>query len=122
MKILIDMNLTPSWVEYFKKFEIESIHWTQVGDIRAPDTEIFKWAKDHDFAILTQDLDFSAILALSNSEKPSVILIRSKNSLPENIGKQLIDVLNKYSENLDTGAHLVLDSINSRLRILPLSF
>jgi predicted nuclease of predicted toxin-antitoxin system len=121
MKIVIDMNLSPAWVAYFNKFGFESVHWTQVGEIRASDEEIFQWAKNNDYIIITQDLDFSAILALSNSEKPSVILIRAKNSLPENIGTQLIEILKIYSSELETGAHVVLDSISSRIRILPLN-
>ncbi|MBP9889063.1 MAG: DUF5615 family PIN-like protein [Leptospiraceae bacterium] len=49
MKILIDMNLSPAWIEHFKEFGIESIHWTQVGNIHATDVEIFNWAKENNF-------------------------------------------------------------------------
>ncbi len=121
MKILIDMNLTPDWVECFKESEIESIHWTNVGDIHAEDIEIFQWAKAEDYIILTQDLDFSTILALSNSDKPSVILIRGKSSLPDEIGIQLLNVITRYSKELEIGAHIVLDALTARVRILPLN-
>jgi predicted nuclease of predicted toxin-antitoxin system len=32
MKILIDMNLSPTWVAAFLVAEIESVHWSTVGD------------------------------------------------------------------------------------------
>lgn len=121
MKILLDMNLTPAWVNFFARSEITAIHWTQVGKGTAPDEEIFQWAKENNHVIITQDLDFSNILALSNSGKPSVILIRDKNSLPENIGRHLITIIQKYSTELEAGAHIVLDSRSARIRILPLN-
>ena len=31
MKILMDMNLTPRWVEIFFKGGWEAVHWSQVG-------------------------------------------------------------------------------------------
>jgi predicted nuclease of predicted toxin-antitoxin system len=31
MKILIDMNLSPDWVNYFAASGIEAIHWSRVG-------------------------------------------------------------------------------------------
>ncbi len=32
MKILIDMNLSPDWVEVFTKANIESTHWSSIGE------------------------------------------------------------------------------------------
>jgi predicted nuclease of predicted toxin-antitoxin system len=40
MKILIDMNLTPLWVDFFQENLINAIHWTEVGKVNAPDKEI----------------------------------------------------------------------------------
>jgi predicted nuclease of predicted toxin-antitoxin system len=37
MKILIDMNLSPEWVQEFKHHQIEAIHWSTVGQHDAPD-------------------------------------------------------------------------------------
>jgi predicted nuclease of predicted toxin-antitoxin system len=64
MKLLIDMNLSPDWVSV-SVVGIEAIHWSTVGDPRAPDRTIFAWAKEHSFVVFTNDLDFGAILAAS---------------------------------------------------------
>jgi predicted nuclease of predicted toxin-antitoxin system len=42
MRILIDVNLTPIWVSTFTRLGIEAVHWTTVGDPRAPDEEIMR--------------------------------------------------------------------------------
>jgi len=43
MKILIDMNLSPLWVNIFAKQNIEAIHWASVGDPRATDRVIMEF-------------------------------------------------------------------------------
>jgi predicted nuclease of predicted toxin-antitoxin system len=37
MKILIDMNLSPSWCAVFRAEGWEAIHWSEVGDYTASD-------------------------------------------------------------------------------------
>jgi hypothetical protein len=40
MKIVIDMNLTPLWVDVLDKHGWQAIHWSTIGDPRAPLTEL----------------------------------------------------------------------------------
>jgi predicted nuclease of predicted toxin-antitoxin system len=40
MKILIDMNLSPSWAAYLSEAGFEAEHWSNVGSWTASDTEI----------------------------------------------------------------------------------
>ena len=44
MKILIDMNLSPKWVQEFKNYNIEAKHWFDVGRFDAPDSALMDWA------------------------------------------------------------------------------
>lgn len=37
MKLLIDMNLSPLWVEFLAGSGFESIHWSDVGQASGPD-------------------------------------------------------------------------------------
>ncbi len=41
MKILIDMNLSPAWVEVLEKAGHTASHWSTVGSLNAPDREGF---------------------------------------------------------------------------------
>jgi predicted nuclease of predicted toxin-antitoxin system len=63
MRILIDMNLSPQWVEVLGQHGFEAAHWQQVSDPRAPDHEIMQWARDNNYIVFTHDLDFGTILA-----------------------------------------------------------
>ena len=82
MKFLVDMNLSPTWVETLAESGISSVHWSTVGDHGAPDSEIMEHAIEHGFVVLTHDLDFSAILAATSESRPSVLQIRAANVSP----------------------------------------
>ena len=121
MKILLDMNLSPEWEEYFHKNNIDSIHWSKVGNPKAGDSEIFRYARENNFVIFTHDLDFSAMLAHSNSFGPSVIQIRNQNILPEISGKTILSIIESYKELIDQGVLIVIEEYQHRIRILPLN-
>ena len=78
MKLLIDMKLSPRWVRLLADAGIESAHWSELGSGDAPDVEIMAFAKAHDYVVFTHDLDFSAILAATHGDKPSVVQVRSE--------------------------------------------
>ncbi len=42
MKLLIDMNLSPGWVEVFVQQGWQAVHWSMVGDPRAKDIVIME--------------------------------------------------------------------------------
>lgn len=121
MKILLDMNLSPEWEDYFNRNNIEAIHWSKLGNPKARDSEIFKYARENSFVIFTHDLDFSAMLAHSNSFGPSVIQIRNQNILPETSGKTILSILNSYAELITSGVLIVVEEFQHRIRILPLN-
>jgi predicted nuclease of predicted toxin-antitoxin system len=120
MKILIDMNLSPEWVQEFKLHNIEAVHWSAVGKFDAPDSIIMDWAQKNEYLVFTHDLDFGTALALTKAEKPSVIQVRTQNVTILNLSKLLIPALISYSELLKKGAILVIDEDKQRIRILPL--
>lgn len=120
MKLLVDMNLSPRWVDLFAGVGIEAVHWSMVGAKNAPDSEIMVYASANDYVVFTHDLDFSAILAASHGEKPSVVQIRAEDISPDAIGRQVVIALRQMSLELDEGALLTIDPNRTRLRVLPL--
>ncbi|WP_220275276.1 DUF5615 family PIN-like protein [Emticicia sp. BO119] len=52
MKILIDMNLSPSWSHFFQENGIEAIHWMNVGRPNDPDKVIFDYPSANDYIYL----------------------------------------------------------------------
>jgi len=120
MNLLIYMNLSPRWIDLFVGAGIEAVHWSRVGAKNAPDSEIMVYASANDYVVLTQDLDFSAILAATHGEKPSVVQIRAQDISPDAIGRQVIVALRQMAAELDAGALLTIDPNRTRLRVLPL--
>jgi predicted nuclease of predicted toxin-antitoxin system len=120
MRLLVDMNLSPRWVSVLAEAGIEVVHWSLLGAKNAPDSEIMAYARANDYIVLTHDLDFSAILAATHGEKPSVVQIRSEDVSPDAIGKHVIAALRQMATELADGALLTIDPNRPRLRLLPL--
>ena len=83
MKLLVDMNLSPRWVDRLASHGFEAVHWSTIGAATAPDHEILAWAHQHGSVLVTNDLDFSAILAAGVAEGPSVVQIRTQDLLSD---------------------------------------
>ena len=120
MKILIDMNLSPRWTEVFLENNIEAVHWSGIGSAHANDAEILNYAKAHGYVVFTHDLDFSTILAKTNSHKPSVIQIRVGDLSPTMVARQVIGAIRTAFQEIEEGALVTIDINKTRLRILPM--
>ena len=120
MKILIDMNLSPSWARVLNEAGMEAIHWSEVGPATTPDPAIMAYATANGFVILTNDLDFGIALATTNTERPSVAQIRGEDLRPVSIGNHVVLALQQVQVELEAGALLTIDPKRTRLRILPL--
>src|SRR5215471_8104508 len=106
MKLLLDMNLSPRWLGVLTGAGFEAVHWSTLGKGDAADTEIMAFAKANDYVVLTHDLDFSAILAATGGDKPSVVQIRSDDLSPDAIGTYVVRALQQMAAELDDGALL----------------
>jgi predicted nuclease of predicted toxin-antitoxin system len=79
-----------------------------------------KWAVDHEYVVLTHDLDFGTALALTHEVGPSVVQVRGRDVLPDHMGPLVVAVLRQHEAALGAGALAVIDERRSRVRILPL--
>jgi predicted nuclease of predicted toxin-antitoxin system len=120
MKILIDMNLSPDWVVVFDRYNLEAIHWSNIGDPRELDVVIMEWARNNGYVVFTHDLDFGSLLATTGAETPSVIQVRTQDVLPASIENIVVSALNQFASELDSGALVTVDQAQSRVRILPI--
>jgi predicted nuclease of predicted toxin-antitoxin system len=121
MKLLIDMNLSPAWVNVFADNNISAVHWSSIGRADTPDVEIMAYAKANNYAVFTHDLDFSAILAINNDNKPSVIQVRIGDISPAVSSHLVINALVAAAAEIEKGALITIDLNKTRLRILPLA-
>ena len=121
MKIVIDMNLSPQWVEVLLLEGHECVHWSEVGPSNAPDREILLWARSNGYVVFTHDLDFGAILAATKADSPSVLQLRAQNISPKAIGESVVSAFKQFEELLYQGALVSIDQKRARARILPFS-
>jgi predicted nuclease of predicted toxin-antitoxin system len=70
--------------------------------------------------VLTHDLDFGAILAATQGEKPSVVQLRGDDVRPEGIGPQVIAALTQVAASLRAGALVTIQPGRTRITVLPL--
>jgi predicted nuclease of predicted toxin-antitoxin system len=120
VKLLVDMNLSPSWIERLARHGFEAVHWSTIGAATAPDAEILAWASERGFVLVTNDLDFSAILAASVEATPSVVQIRTHDLLSDAVVSVVAQALGTHREQIERGALLSIDEAGTRVRVLPL--
>jgi predicted nuclease of predicted toxin-antitoxin system len=120
IQVLIDMNLSPTWVDNLSKNGWASVHWSAIGDPRATDREIMDWARANAHVVFTHDLDFGSMLALTHATGPSVIQIRGQDVLPDHMAPIVLAALKQHESDLAAGALVVVDEAKSRVRVLPI--
>lgn len=120
MKLLVDMNLSPLWIDFLQQHAFEAVHWSAVGDPRASDATILGWAREERRVVLTHDLDFSRLLALTRASGPSILQVRTEDVLPSAIGALVVGALRQHAAVLEAGAIAVLDPKSARARLLPI--
>lgn len=120
MIIILDENLPQRWREHLQAGSHEVFHWTEIGNAGDADALILDEALRRGAVILTQDLDFTRLLALRGSRLPSVIQIRVACPLPEEVGAQVLQVLASHADQLSEGCLVSLNAAAHRIRLLLL--
>lgn len=136
IKLLIDMNMAPQWVDLLSSADFEAVHWSSVGSVHATDVEIMAYASTNGFVVLTCDLDFCTILATTRSKGPSVVQVRAdgqrsafrvkgcplrqRRLVVNIIGPQVLDALRQAEVELSQGALVTIGLNHARTRMLPL--
>jgi predicted nuclease of predicted toxin-antitoxin system len=119
VRLVIDMNLSVEWVAELARHGWSAVHWSTVGDPRADDSAIMTWASANGYVVLTHDLDFGTVLALTHATGPSVLQVRGQNVLPEDLGPVVIAALRQHDAALAAGALVIVDVKKCRVRVLP---
>jgi predicted nuclease of predicted toxin-antitoxin system len=120
MKLLVDMNLSPLWVEAVKAHgRRTALHWSEIGAHDALDTYIMAYAREHSCVVITCDLDFGAILAATNAQLPSVVQVRADDVRPSVIAASVLRALDQFEAEIRAGALLTVEPERARVRLLP---
>ena len=120
MKFLADMGMARSTVAFLRAQGHDAIHLRDQGLQRADDDKIVEKARSEDRVILTHDLDFSRIVAVSQASVPSVITFRLSDMRPIRVNHYLAEVLARFLKELETGALVSVNERGIRARPLPI--
>lgn len=78
MKLLFDQNLSPRLVKLLADLFPESNHVFPLGLNEADDTEVWEYARENEFTLVTKDADFGD-LSILRGFPPKVIWLRRGN-------------------------------------------
>ncbi len=98
----------------------DCVHLRDQGLQTLDDELIIEKARDEGRVIITFDLDFAALMAISNAKMPSVIILRLKNQKPDNQISKLSMAIEEWYLHLINGAIITVDENGYRVRHLPL--
>lgn len=120
MRFLADMGVDVRVVEWLRKQAHDAKHLRDEGLHRSPNGEIFAKAIAENRVVLTFDLDFGEIAALTKGRKASVILFRLHNTRAPHVIDRLVGVLADCANALEKGAVVVVEESRHRVRFLPI--
>jgi len=110
MKLLIDENISYRILKFIDTHFPSSAHVTSIKNSKVTDLEIWRYAKQHDFVIVTYDEDFYEWQQLRESP-PHIVwlrfgnaptrfiadkLIRNKNNILQMVSDEMYGILEIY--------------------------
>lgn len=118
MKFLVDMPVSPMLAEWLNKKGYDAVHLSSLGLHQAKDKEILEQARRDKRIIITADLDFPQLLAMSRAKDPGIILFRGGNYNEQEMLNLIKRVLESLKEERISHSITVVDK--TRIRCCPL--
>ena len=120
MKFLVDMPVSPRIAEWLRKIGHDAVHAWEIGLERATDEEILNFAIKEKRVVITADLDYSRLIALSFAKEPGIILFRKGNYGEKELKERLEHVLEIIPEEEFYSSVIVVEKFRIRRTKLPL--
>jgi predicted nuclease of predicted toxin-antitoxin system len=119
LKFISDVHISPLTVKELQKAGYTITRVTDNLPSTASDREIIQLASKEQAVIITQDLDFSAIIVQSGLNSPSVISLRVTDAKPDIITRILLNVLPSIEAFIAKGAIVSIDEYGYRVKKIP---
>jgi predicted nuclease of predicted toxin-antitoxin system len=101
MRLLFDQNISFRITKKLRSYFPDCLHVSDCGLNDCDDPDIWKYAKERDFAIVTFDSDFFDI-SIINGHPPKIIWIRTGNLTTIEIARLIINNKETITAFLDT--------------------
>lgn len=119
-RLLANMNISPKTVKALREEGWDIGRVSQFLPVNTSDQEILAFARQEDRVVITQDLDFSTLLALGGFDRPSLIILRLSEGDPDTVSRRLIEVLPRIEQALSEGCSITIEDVAVRVRKLPI--
>jgi predicted nuclease of predicted toxin-antitoxin system len=119
VRFVIDMNMGIEWIACLATAGYPAVHWSYIGPGDECDEAILEWARDNDYVVLTADLDFGGRLVRHGETGPSVVQLRTDDTLVRLVGPIVLTAISQTQPDLTIGALVTIE--NERYRIRRLS-
>lgn len=116
MKLLADLHISPRTVSFLRELGHDVVRVAEVLSPKSSDEEIVAHAASTERVILTQDLDFSAIIALRGQSGPSLITLRLTSSRVESVNAALKRILPPLEQEARAGVLVSVEDDRIRRR------
>ena len=117
MRFLVDMPLSPTLALWLRQQGHDAAHAGECGLDRAPDLAIVERARAEDRVVLTADLDYPRLLALTQARRPGLILFRGGDYSERECVERLTQVLARVPPEVLENSIVVVE--RSRIRLRP---
>jgi len=121
MRLLADLHIAPRTVQFLRSLGHDVLRVTDLLPATASDETIVERAAQDQRIILTQDLDMTAIIALSRRQYPSLVTLRLSSVRIEFVNTVLQRTLPVLEHDLQQGTLVTIEDSRVRLRRLPLA-
>jgi predicted nuclease of predicted toxin-antitoxin system len=120
LRLLFDAMMSPQLAIELRSLGHDALHVADLDLHHAPDTEILDRAASEGRVVVTADLDFPRLLALSESAQAAVILFRGGDFDTAWARQRLQQVLSSVPENELAASLVVVERERIRRRRLPI--
>jgi predicted nuclease of predicted toxin-antitoxin system len=120
MRLLVDACVDVRVCNWLRERGHDALHLSEQGLERLPDGDIFRKAAAEDRCVVTFDLDFGEIAALTRGVKASVILLRIGDPGWQRVVERLSSVLAASADAVAKGAVITVEEARHRIRFLPI--
>jgi predicted nuclease of predicted toxin-antitoxin system len=119
VRFLADACVDARVPQWLRDHGHDATHLRDEGLQRLPNGRIFEKASVEGRVVLTFDLDFSEIAALSSGARTSVIVFRLRNTRTHHVIPRLAAVLDECTSALERGAVVTVEESRFRVRYFP---
>src|SRR5215216_4327324 len=114
------MPLSPTLARWLADSGHDAIHASDIGMERASDAEIVGRAKREGRTVITADLDYPRLLALTGATEPSLILFRGVDWSDADVIARVDQLLETMTDDDVERSVLVVERNRVRRRRLPI--